>query len=108
MEYLEHLHPLRIKHGLPEKKNINVVEFALSLECQKQIFYQRFESTTNIPISFIEFCKSPDTAEEIFHDMGDGTQPNKKPNWSGERHQPAMSEKKKVVPNQSVKYLEEY
>ena len=89
------------------KKTIKVVEFALSLECQKQLFYQRFDSTNNILIELIEFCKRTYTTEKIFQYKGDGTHPNKKTNWSGERHQPAMPETKTIVSNQSVKYLEE-
>ena len=78
VEYLEHLHPFGNNHRLPENKTIKVAEFAMSLECQKHIFYQGFDSTTNIFIELIEFCKQPDSTEEIFHYKGDGTHRNKK------------------------------
>ena len=80
MKYLEHFHPFRINHGLPENNTTEVVDFPLSLEYQRHIFHQKFDSTTKIQIDLIEFCKLPDTAEENIQNMVDGTHPNKKPN----------------------------
>ena len=78
IEYLDSLPPSRQRQRLPENKILDMVEFSLPKECQKELIIQDFDSATQGLTDLIEFCDCLETAEEIFQTQGEGNHQNKK------------------------------
>ena len=77
IEYLKHFSPLEIALGFPDGEIIELVEFVLIHECQKQLLVQGSNLAAKSLNKIVEFCKKFDTADAIFHKNGDTTHPNK-------------------------------
>ena len=78
--------PFGITQGLPDNEIINLVDFLLPKEWQKELIIQGFESMTQGLTELIKFCKHLETSGEYFQMQGEGQQP-KKFRQSGEYHQ---------------------
>ena len=70
-EYLEKFPPFREGQRLPEYKILNLVEFSLPKEWQKELIIEEFDFATQGLTELVEFCERPKTDEEIFQTQGD-------------------------------------
>ena len=104
VEYFKNFSPFGSRQRLPDENILELVEFSLPKEWQKQLIIQGFDSETQGLTDLIKFCEHLETDEEIFHTQGEGIQQNKK--QSGERHQSSKSEQRKGS-NKTVKPSEE-
>ena len=105
VKYLDNFPPFGAGQHLPEEEILELVEFSLPKEWQKELIIQGFDSTTQGLTDLVELCESLETAEEIFQTHGEGNHQNKKLKQSGERHQPAMLAESKGS-NQATNPLE--
>ena len=87
VEYLEKFPPFRAGQCLPEDEILELVEFSLLKEWQKEVIIQGLYSTTQGLTELVKFCERLETAEEILKTQGEGNQQNRKTNQSSERHQ---------------------
>ena len=95
VEYLDKFPHFIARQHLPEDKILELVEFSLPKECQKELLIQGFDSTTQGLMELVNFCKRLKTAEEVFQTQGEVNHQNKKTKQSGERHQSAKSAQSK-------------
>ena len=79
INYLYIFHPFGMDQGLPDRKIINMINFSLPLQCQKQLIVQGLDSAFNAINKLLEFCKRLKTTGCISQYKGDGTHPKKNP-----------------------------
>ena len=63
IKYLENLPPFRARQCLPEEEIIELVEFSLIKEWQKNLTIQGFDSATQGLMYLVDFCECLETAE---------------------------------------------
>ena len=76
VEYLEKFPPFGTWQRPPYNKILDLVEFSLPKEWQKELIIQGFDSVTQGLTELVEFFERLDTAEEIFQTQGDGNNKN--------------------------------
>ena len=78
VEYLKKFPPFGAGQLLPEDDILELVEFSLPKECQKELTIQGFDSVTQSLVELVEFCERLKTTEEIFLMQDEGNHQNKK------------------------------
>ena len=79
VEYLEKFPPFGAGQRLPDGEILDLADFSLPKEWNKELIIQGVDSTTQGLTDLVEFCERLDTSEEIFQTQGEGNHQNKKP-----------------------------
>ena len=86
IKYLKTFPPFEEGQRLPEDDILELVEFSLLNEWQKELIIQVFDYETQGLTDLVKFCERLETTEEIFQTQGEGNHQNKKTKQSVERH----------------------
>ena len=77
VDYLKKFPPFWIGQGLLDDEILQLVEFLLPREWQKEFIIKGFDSATQSLTELVELCERLETANEIFHTQGEGRYQNK-------------------------------
>ena len=77
VEYLEKFRPFGAGKRLLDDNVIELVEFSLPKEWQKQLIIQVFDSASQGLTELVKFWEHLETAEGFFHTQGEGNYQNK-------------------------------
>ena len=99
LEYLSKFPPFANNQGLPEDEVIELIEFALPREWQRQMLVQGFDPASKSIQDLVDFCERLEIAEEIYSEVGI-SRPGEnhtltKKAKTGDRNPPAMSARQK-------------
>ena len=85
IKYLDKSPPFEEGQRLPKYEILQLVEFSLLNEWQKELIIQVFDSKTQGLTDIVKFCESLETSKEIFQTQGEVNHQNKKTKQSVER-----------------------
>ena len=77
VDYLKKFPSFGIGQGLLDDEILQLVEFLLPGEWQKELIIKGFDSATQSLTELVELCEILETANEIFHMQGEGRYQNK-------------------------------
>ena len=86
IKYLDNSPPFEEGQRLPKYEILQLVEFSLLNEWQKELIIQVFDSATQGLTDIVKSCERLETAKEIFQTQGEVNHQNKKTKQSVERH----------------------
>ena len=79
IKYLDKFPPFDAGQRLPEDESLEMVEFSLLNEWQKELIIQVFDSETQGLTDLVNFCERLETSEEIFQTQGEVNHQKTKP-----------------------------
>ena len=77
VKYLINFPPFGAVQRLPEDDILELVDFSLPKEWQKELIFKGFDSATQGLTKLVDFCDRLKTAEENFQTQGEGNHPKK-------------------------------
>ena len=86
IKYLDKSPPFEEGQRLPKYEILQLVEFSLLNEWQKELIIKVFDSATQGLTDIFKFCERLETSKEIFQTQGEVNHQNKKTKQSVERH----------------------